>query len=263
MLSRNLWQNIFHDSEITDEYFKLCSKPFDGKGEKHHILPKSIFPELKNQKWNLVNLSYSDHYKAHKLLSSLCISAENIKKMTLAFWQVSHTKYTKEFVDMETYSVLRKAHKESISGANSPMFGVARSEETLRKIGLSKIGNKNFKGKHHTPSSKAQLSAARTGSKHTPETLAHMSKIKMGNQSALGMRHSEETKNEMSRSRSKYYYEQYDMSGNLVKTWGNYKAIEVTGLFTMSLVIQVCNGKAKQHKGFIWKKLPKPSKTIP
>jgi hypothetical protein len=36
--------------------------------EKHHILPKSMFPEFKNENWNIIKLSYSNHKLAHKLL---------------------------------------------------------------------------------------------------------------------------------------------------------------------------------------------------
>lgn len=36
--------------------------------EKHHILPVSNFPEFENEKWNLVELKYDDHVKAHLLL---------------------------------------------------------------------------------------------------------------------------------------------------------------------------------------------------
>lgn len=36
--------------------------------EKHHILPRSMFPEFKKEDWNIIKLSYSNHQKAHKLL---------------------------------------------------------------------------------------------------------------------------------------------------------------------------------------------------
>lgn len=36
--------------------------------EEHHIYPKSLFPELKNEKSNIVRLTYKEHYIAHHLL---------------------------------------------------------------------------------------------------------------------------------------------------------------------------------------------------
>lgn len=36
--------------------------------EKHHILPAATFPEFINEPWNIIELDYQDHKKAHKLL---------------------------------------------------------------------------------------------------------------------------------------------------------------------------------------------------
>lgn len=44
--------------------------------EKHHILPRSVFPEYTKEPWNLVELSYDDHKLAHLLL----FEAINIRK---------------------------------------------------------------------------------------------------------------------------------------------------------------------------------------
>lgn len=33
--------------------------------EKHHILPKSAFPEYINEEWNIIELSYDDHKNVH------------------------------------------------------------------------------------------------------------------------------------------------------------------------------------------------------
>ena len=43
------------------------------KTQRHHILPKCLFPEYKSFKneWNIVNLSNEDHYIAHYLLAKL------------------------------------------------------------------------------------------------------------------------------------------------------------------------------------------------
>lgn len=41
------------------------------QGEKHHILPRSLFPEHAKASWNLVMLSSLDHLRAHILLVSL------------------------------------------------------------------------------------------------------------------------------------------------------------------------------------------------
>lgn len=54
--------------------------------EKHHILPKSLFPEFTNLKkydWNMRQLTYVEHLESHKLLYH---SLKHKKEMTYAFW---------------------------------------------------------------------------------------------------------------------------------------------------------------------------------
>lgn len=53
-----------------DEYIDMVFLP-DENGEKHHILPKSVFPEYENLKeftWNSSRLTRNRHIEAHKLL---------------------------------------------------------------------------------------------------------------------------------------------------------------------------------------------------
>ena len=53
-----------------NKYLKLVSKNDEESvyTEKHHICPKSMFPEYEKCKWNIVKLSYENHIKAHELL---------------------------------------------------------------------------------------------------------------------------------------------------------------------------------------------------
>lgn len=59
------------------EYFKFINAIFLEKRikkpgilyYKHHILPRNIYPLLKNKEWNIVLLTYSEHKKAHELLA--------------------------------------------------------------------------------------------------------------------------------------------------------------------------------------------------
>ena len=67
------------------EYLNLIKKskqnPPTINFQKHHILPKSMFPLWKERKSNLVKLSYEDHYRAHYLLWKIY----KTKEMGLAF----------------------------------------------------------------------------------------------------------------------------------------------------------------------------------
>lgn len=62
--------------EVDNEYYLdkyislLLEYKLDGNDnevytEKHHILPRSTFPEYKNEDWNIVELSYEDHKLVH------------------------------------------------------------------------------------------------------------------------------------------------------------------------------------------------------
>ena len=58
-----------------EEYIRFCldkkTIPKKGLTQRHHILPKSLFPEYKSFKnsWNIVNLTNEDHYIAHFILA--------------------------------------------------------------------------------------------------------------------------------------------------------------------------------------------------
>jgi hypothetical protein len=48
--------------------YKIYINESDIYTEKHHILPRSIFPEYEKESWNIVELSYEDHVDAHLYL---------------------------------------------------------------------------------------------------------------------------------------------------------------------------------------------------
>lgn len=72
------FENLLRQHEIKDEqslkdYLELvsCSDYTDEYCEFHHILPKSMFYEFKNNPLNIVRLKYENHKKAHYLLSRI------------------------------------------------------------------------------------------------------------------------------------------------------------------------------------------------
>ena len=52
-----------YDSLI--DYRRANPLPLEQYGENHHIIPKSIRPDLAKDKSNIVRLSASEHFKAH------------------------------------------------------------------------------------------------------------------------------------------------------------------------------------------------------
>lgn len=63
-----------HRIKSSEEYF-----------EEHHIFPRSLFPQYKKNKHNLVLLTAREHYIAHKLLCKIWPS----RPMYAAIWQMS------------------------------------------------------------------------------------------------------------------------------------------------------------------------------
>jgi len=66
------------------KFVKNCIVPENSYFEKHHILPRSIFPQFSKESWNIVNLTYNQHRIAHKILCKVFTSTKNIYKMRTA-----------------------------------------------------------------------------------------------------------------------------------------------------------------------------------
>lgn len=143
MIEFEMWKDVFDlDNPLTLEYFELCSKATEEPKyfERHHILPKSIWPEYDKCKWNKVKLSYQDHYRAHELLPLICLNRYDASKMARA-WQLISVKHG-EFVDMTKYDLLRTLHKNMVMSddfkakLSKAQTGRKHLEETKLKIGI-------------------------------------------------------------------------------------------------------------------------------
>ena len=76
------------DLELINEYNELCAKGFNIKRKAndgltfHHILPRCMFPESKDDPDNWTWLSFEDHWLAHYLLWK----ATRLPVYAAAFW---------------------------------------------------------------------------------------------------------------------------------------------------------------------------------
>lgn len=75
---------IDYDSSLSDEFAYT---------EKHHILPRSTFPEYKNEDWNIVELSYEDHKLVHLWIFK---SINDRKYQRPLNWMMNQYKNTEE-----------------------------------------------------------------------------------------------------------------------------------------------------------------------
>lgn len=164
-------------------------------GQKHHILPKSLYPDKKNDPKNIVKLSYREHYVCHWLLTKIY----PCKEMTYAFY-LMNCYQNKMYINSHAFQMSRKAFNEINRGKRL-------SDETKTKMSEAK------KGKHLSEETKKKLSEASKwqknpnfGKHHSDEIKKKISdilKTKMNNEKNpfYGRHHSEETKKKMSESR--------------------------------------------------------------
>lgn len=198
--------------------------------EIHHIKPRSIYPDLVNDKENLIALTPKEHYFAHHLLKEIYKKqygddSDEYWKLFNAFWLMSHAKrYT--FISAQRYEALRKEINDFWSDKNktkeirlkmskakkgkpSPKKGIPLSEEHKEKLRLINLGKKHSPetiekirqanlGKQLSEEHKQILIQSRLGSKHTEETKERI------RQKKLGFRHTEETKKKIGEASAKF-----------------------------------------------------------
>lgn len=195
--------NPFKNNEQTKEYLDIIRSPHSGKGEKHHILPASIWPEYAVCDWNLVNLSYKNHYRVHCLLPDMldgearasmlyawnmmsgrhadCIDpAESYERFRLELNEIIREAnagrvWTEDQIDARrkmmtgsgNHQYGKKAEQSVWFGKVGPNKGRDWSEETrkLWKEQRKGAGNGMY-GRKHTESTKAKLSEQKIGDKH-------------------------------------------------------------------------------------------------
>lgn len=100
--------------------------------ERHHILPSSMFPDYKKEKWNIISLSARQHFIAHWMLWK----AFRNKEMTCAFWFMyrSSSKTEHRYNNASIYEKI----KESISKNQSVMMKERWKNENFRESSIKK-----------------------------------------------------------------------------------------------------------------------------
>ena len=219
-----------------DEYYKIIdyrkTHPLDPSeyGEKHHIKPRSLYPDLVNDPNNIVRLSAAEHFVAHYHLwkyykeelkdktkaRSMCFAftmmkrviqkSNDIVKMSLLYSEVRTFLH-----DVGRSEEVKKKIRESKKNITS---------ETRLKLSMSKTGDKNPMygkhspnyGKHTTEETKKKLSEIKKGKHHSEEWKKKMSESLKGriiseehrrklSEALKGRIITEETKKKMSEAR--------------------------------------------------------------
>ena len=200
----------------------------DIKFEKHHILPKCMGG--KNEKCNYVKLTTKEHIWAHIFLSkaypnnhklamsancmtavSNCNTSER-SKIKVSIRILAELRDSSHPKGKDSPNFGRKASEEtrkkmsiSKSGENHPLFGKKASEKTRELMSEARKGEKNsFFGKHHTEESKKLISEHRKGviPNFSEETRIKLSEKWKGEKNPrFGYKYSEEEKRKLSEQR--------------------------------------------------------------
>lgn len=154
MKDRLLTEFLSIDEHLSKEHFlhyhnliiAHLDKESQGYVERHHILPKSLFPQYRKERWNIVGLPARDHFLAHYHLFKML---PRNPQMTHAFWSMcnrGNENYTRDFLDQHKdemavwYEEARIAHAthtrnrqltdknpmRGLTGGKSPFYGKTR-----------------------------------------------------------------------------------------------------------------------------------------
>lgn len=126
-----LKENVVKDLDSLELYLNLINeyknKEIDDNTycENHHICPKSMYPEYRLSKWNIVKLPFEKHIEAHRLL---CL-----------IYQTGEMKRAYSFISRHNYD---EKIKLLTSGAFVGDKNPSKHKEVREKISKSKKGKK-------------------------------------------------------------------------------------------------------------------------
>ena len=171
--------------------------------EKHHILPKSIYPLWAKRKSNLVLLTAREHFFCHQLLTKIY---PNSKGMILCLSFFCNNSRNREYkISSKEFERIKILISKTRKGAPSKNKGKKLSEEQKRKISetlrkkfsKSKIDNKGKIDKRTLPRSEEYRKKMSEIKKKQP----HKGGIKKGT-----YHHSEKTKKLLGKNKGKHWF---------------------------------------------------------
>lgn len=128
--------------------------------ERHHICPRSVFPEHKDDKTNIAYLSPKEHFLAHVLLYKMAkADSKFIRPLALAVSRMrQNNKHQSRVLNSNQYNIARYAAIDA-NKHRQYKTGYKQSPETIAKRVASY--HKNYKG--HSAQTREKLSNAAKG----------------------------------------------------------------------------------------------------
>lgn len=160
--------------------------------EKHHILPKHIWPEYESfsqHPWNMVTLTLHNHLLAHYYFSMATNTLWNAIP-AISYLTANGARQLTN-ADMNLVAEIMEYYKKNCRGENHPRYGTTHTDETKKKISNSNKGNvwtedrkvehsKKLKGKKKPEGFAEKCRQAKTGTTHTDESKKKMSESRKG-----------------------------------------------------------------------------------
>lgn len=170
----------FRDTPLVSVYFNFCANDYSGVGEKHHILPRSIFPEYAKCAWNIVNLKAEDHLLAHELLVHVLTGNARHKMLyALAYMDAIRAAADRRGISYADFKdELRELKRQNMTGEKNPSYGAICywvgktgpnkgrkfSDSTKLKLSLMRKGELNSRyGKRVSEETRRKIGAANSG----------------------------------------------------------------------------------------------------
>jgi hypothetical protein len=184
-----------HNLEYLDKYLDFIKSRLEvsaDKVERHHILPKCLFPEYKSFKeckWNIIRLRPKDHFIAHYLLFMTYPSRSDITRS----WRMMFNCRIISNLDLEEYAEDYERSKIMIKDS---MVGKKRLLEHRKNMSIGQ------KKRYENSEEREKCKLINLGRKHTDETKKKVSTATKGDRNPFyGKVHSEETKKRISDSK--------------------------------------------------------------
>lgn len=186
-------RGVFSENTATTEYYKIIEQAQQQNRKKlpksnmnyayyesHHVLPKAIFPEHANDKWNKVLLTAKEHLVCHQLLLQMLTNGKAYYQMVRAYhnmavrktdnmlrFELSPEEYEDlrlKFSEAQTLlgqkpckditksriSVANKGRKPSIQAVENSVkarLGRKKPAAAVTASARAQIGNTNVRGK--------------------------------------------------------------------------------------------------------------------
>jgi hypothetical protein len=111
-------KSLATDSKYTTWYCSIINNAMartdDIEGERHHVVPRSIWPDGILLKENIVKLTYKEHYVCHKLLARMLIDPAHTRKMRFALWRLTHKRVNDQMCNSRDYESAKVLHKQAL-----------------------------------------------------------------------------------------------------------------------------------------------------